>query len=84
MINGTQLITSIGAEALERAGIVARQADVVAALTLEVLKGSSRAFDPGTDDVDVFDVSLIPLTSLASSSLKSGVSHRPICANKCC
>ena len=47
MINGTQLITSIGAEALERAGIIARQADVVAALTLEVLKGSSRAFDPG-------------------------------------
>ncbi len=40
-----QLITSIGAEALERAGIIARQADVVAALTLEVLKGSSRAFD---------------------------------------
>ena len=47
MINGTQLITSIGAEAVERAGIIARQADVVAALTLEVLKGSSRAFDPG-------------------------------------
>lgn len=47
MINGTQLITSIGAEAVERAGIAARQADVVAALTLEVLKGSSRAFDSG-------------------------------------
>ena len=45
MINGTQLITSIGAEAVERAGIAARQADVVAALTLEVLKGTSRAFD---------------------------------------
>jgi len=36
-----------GAEAVERAGIIARQADVVAALTLEVLKGSSRAFDAG-------------------------------------
>ena len=79
MINGTQLITSIGnitwngnqyinnqqsilfyrilfiinltqflgAEALERAGIIARQADVVAGLTLEVLKGTSRAFDSG-------------------------------------
>ncbi len=47
MINGTQLITSIGAEAVERAGIIARQADVVAALTLEVLKGTSRAFDSG-------------------------------------
>ena len=45
LINGTQLITSIGAEATERAGMVARQADVVAALTLEVLKGTSRAFD---------------------------------------
>ncbi len=45
LINGTQLITSIGAEATERAGIIARQADIVAALTLEVLKGTSRAFD---------------------------------------
>ena len=47
LINGTQLITSIGAEAVERAGIIARQADVVAALTLEVLKGTSAAFDSG-------------------------------------
>lgn len=47
LINGTQLITSLGAEAVERAGIIARQADVVAALTLEVLKGTSRAFDSG-------------------------------------
>ena len=37
----------IGAEAIERAGIIARQADVVAGLTLEVLKGTSRAFDSG-------------------------------------
>ena len=47
LINGTQLITSIGAEAVERAGIIAKQADVVASLTLEVLKGTSRAFDSG-------------------------------------
>lgn len=47
LINGTQLIASLGAEALERAETVARQADVVAALTLEVLKGTSRAFDSG-------------------------------------
>ena len=37
----------LGAEAIERAGIIARQADVVAGLTLEVLKGTSRAFDSG-------------------------------------
>ena len=48
LINGTQLITSIGAEAVERSGMIARQADVVASLTLEVLKGTSRAFDSGT------------------------------------
>ena len=47
MINGTQLITSLGADAVERAGNIARQADVVAALTLEVLKGTSAAFDSG-------------------------------------
>ncbi|UYV65357.1 HAL [Cordylochernes scorpioides] len=47
LLNGTQLITSIGAEAVERARIIARQADVVAALTLEVLKGTTRAFDSG-------------------------------------
>ncbi|GFG39517.1 hypothetical protein Cfor_00512, partial [Coptotermes formosanus] len=45
LINGTQLITSLGAEAVERAFYIARQADIVAALTLEVLKGTSRAFD---------------------------------------
>ncbi|XP_054710464.1 histidine ammonia-lyase-like [Uloborus diversus] len=45
LLNGTQLITSIGAEALSRAEIIARQADVVAALSLEVLKGTTRAFD---------------------------------------
>ena len=53
LINGTQLITSLGAEAVERAGIIARQADVVAALTLEVLKGTSKAFDPGKKQADM-------------------------------
>ncbi|OQR68451.1 histidine ammonia-lyase-like [Tropilaelaps mercedesae] len=45
MLNGTQLITSLGAEALERASNICRQADVICALTLEVLKGTTRAFD---------------------------------------
>uniref|UniRef100_T1IGS0 Histidine ammonia-lyase n=1 Tax=Strigamia maritima TaxID=126957 RepID=T1IGS0_STRMM len=51
MINGTQLITSIGAEAVERANIIARQADIVAALSLEVLKGSCSAFDKEIQDI---------------------------------
>lgn len=47
LINGTQLITALGVEACERAGAIAQQADVVAALTLEVLKGTTNAFDSG-------------------------------------
>lgn len=46
LINGTQLITSIGSEAVSRARSVARTADVVAALTLEALKASARPFHP--------------------------------------
>ncbi|KAG7231004.1 hypothetical protein INR49_025033 [Caranx melampygus] len=34
-----------GAEAVERAQAIARQADIIAALTLEVLKGTTKAFD---------------------------------------
>ncbi|KAF6339444.1 histidine ammonia-lyase [Rhinolophus ferrumequinum] len=45
LINGTQMITSLGCEAVERASAIARQADIVAALTLEVLKGTTKAFD---------------------------------------
>ncbi|CAH1783270.1 unnamed protein product [Owenia fusiformis] len=45
LINGTQLIASLGAEALERANAICRQADIIAALTLEVLKGTTKAFD---------------------------------------
>lgn len=45
LINGTQLITSLGAEAVEKAQSIARQADIVAAMSLEVLKGTTRAFD---------------------------------------
>uniref|UniRef100_A0A3Q2ZMN9 Histidine ammonia-lyase n=1 Tax=Kryptolebias marmoratus TaxID=37003 RepID=A0A3Q2ZMN9_KRYMA len=47
LINGTQMITSLGAEAVERAQAIANQADIIAALTLEVLKGTTKAFDSG-------------------------------------
>jgi histidine ammonia-lyase len=45
MINGTQFISSLGAEALVRSDMIIRLADVIGALTLEVLKGTPRAFD---------------------------------------
>ncbi len=47
LINGTQLITSLGAEAVERALGVARQADIIAALTVEALRGTTKAFHSG-------------------------------------
>uniref|UniRef100_A0A672H6D4 Histidine ammonia-lyase n=1 Tax=Salarias fasciatus TaxID=181472 RepID=A0A672H6D4_SALFA len=45
LINGTQMITSLGAEAVERALAIAQQADIIAALTLDLLKGTTKAFD---------------------------------------
>ena len=47
LINGTQFITGLGIEALARAELITKEADVVAALTLEVLQGTTRAFDYG-------------------------------------
>ena len=47
LINGTQFITALGAEAVERSAKLVLQADVIAALTLEVLKGNHNAFDAG-------------------------------------
>ncbi|KAL4108632.1 hypothetical protein PRIC1_000344 [Phytophthora ramorum] len=46
MINGTQLITSVGAQAVVRAQNVADCADIAVALTLEVLCGTVNAFHP--------------------------------------
>lgn len=51
LINGTQMITALTVEALMRAEAIARQADIIAALTLEVLKGTTRAFDAGVHEV---------------------------------
>ena len=41
------MITSLGADALHRAKMAALQADIIAALSIDVLKGTPRAFDPG-------------------------------------
>lgn len=47
MINGTQLITGLGLEALHRAELIYKQANVVAALSLETLCGHPGVFDEG-------------------------------------
>jgi len=44
LINGTQMMTALGAEAIHRAQNVAVTADIAAALSVEVLKGTRRAF----------------------------------------
>src|SRR5262249_19034210 len=46
LINGTQLTTAIGGLALARLLRLVKLADVVCALTLDVLKGTDAAFDP--------------------------------------
>jgi histidine ammonia-lyase len=46
MINGTQFMSSLGAEAVARCENLIKTADIVGALSLEVLKGTRRAFDP--------------------------------------
>jgi len=46
LINGTQLICSLGAEALYRAKNLSIIAETVTALSLEALKGTVVAFDP--------------------------------------
>lgn len=47
LINGTQLITGLGLEALHRAELIGKQANVVAALSLEALCGHPGVFDEG-------------------------------------
>ncbi|MBF0544533.1 MAG: histidine ammonia-lyase [Candidatus Riflebacteria bacterium] len=46
LINGTSVMTGVLALASERGRQLARAADITAALTLEVLKGSTAPFDP--------------------------------------
>ena len=46
LINGTQFITSLGVEAVNRAKLLCLQADVIAALTLEAYSGSVVPFSP--------------------------------------
>jgi histidine ammonia-lyase len=45
LINGTQGMTAIGALAAARSGILAKSADIAAALTIEGILGTDRAFD---------------------------------------
>eukprot|EP00038_Savillea_parva_P030821 m.80529 g.80529 ORF g.80529 m.80529 type:complete len:553 (+) comp9359_c1_seq2:365-2023(+) len=51
LINGTQMMTAIGADAVHQARNAALCADIVCALSVEVLKGTPRAFHPSIHSV---------------------------------
>ena len=67
LINGTQFITALGVEALERAQQVCDTANAIAAISLEVLKGTSRAFDEGKTTLISCDVGRTTLISCDES-----------------
>ena len=46
MINGTQFICAIGAQAIHKANGLCDTADVIASVSIEALKGSILAFSP--------------------------------------
>ncbi|KAM9958645.1 hypothetical protein ACTFIW_012234 [Dictyostelium discoideum] len=46
LINGTQLITSLGAEAVYRCKVLAETANIITAMTFEALKGLTAAYHP--------------------------------------
>jgi histidine ammonia-lyase len=46
LVNGTQMMTAIGAKAAVEARALVRQADVIAAMTVDALRGTDVAFDP--------------------------------------
>ncbi len=46
LVNGTQVMTAVGALAVRDAGLLAKLTDIAAAMSLEVLMGSRTEFDP--------------------------------------
>ncbi len=46
LINGTQVMTAIGSLAVHDVSMLARVADIAAAMTTEALRGTTSAFDP--------------------------------------
>jgi histidine ammonia-lyase len=51
LINGTQIMTALGALSVYRGERLAKSADVIASMTLEALNGTDQAFDARIHDV---------------------------------
>jgi len=64
LINGTQFIASLGCEALIRAEHLAKQTDIVAALSLEALRGTPKAYYPSIHQARPHDGQMYSATIL--------------------
>ena len=70
LINGTQLMTAVGALALIRAQRILKIADIVGAMTLEAVKGSHKAFD-----ADIMKVRPHPGAIASAKNLRTLLTH---------
>ncbi len=80
LINGTQMMTAIGALALIDIGNLSKHADIAASMSLEVLLGTRTAFDPRIHEARPHQGQLI----VASNMLKISENSEIISSHKDC
>ena len=73
LINGTQPSTAVLALALADAEIVARAADIAAALSIDALRGSSHPFEPRIHQARPFPGQLTSASNIEQLLLGSGI-----------
>jgi histidine ammonia-lyase len=78
LINGTQMMSAYGCLAVDAAMRLARTADVLAALSVEALKGTDRAFDPRLHAVRAHAGQMVVASNLMNLIAGSAIreSHR--------
>jgi histidine ammonia-lyase len=88
LINGTQLMAAYGAFVLERALVLQKEADILAAMSLEALQGSAAPFDervhlirphPGQRDVAANIRLLLNQSEIMDSHRDCGKVQDPYC-----
>ena len=83
LVNGTQAMLSLGLLALREAEILANTADVAGALSLDSLRGSTRAFDERLHAARPHPGQMISARNL-SGSIAAAPSINPIGAARAC
>jgi histidine ammonia-lyase len=88
LINGTQLMAAYGAFVLERSLVLLKEADILAAMSLEALQGSAAPFDPrihrirphpGQGQVAANVVQLLERSEIMDSHRDCGKVQDPYC-----